>query len=141
MPTDNALQAARASRDLACQTWLRLNALIGFKRIRRQDVSDEVRLRSRANRRCAFFTQLVLEIQAAEEVVAAPEPEEIQQAAALVQKVKDISLADAATSAGFDLFTRALDSANALNRNISMTKGEPPPAPSEDGGDGEAQPT
>lgn len=127
MATVNALQAARAARDLSCQTWLRLNALIGFKRIRRQDVSDEVRLRSRANRRCAVFTQLVLELQAAEEVTSAPETGEIQQAAALVQKVKDISLEDAATSAGIDLFTRALDSANALNRSISMTPGEPPP--------------
>jgi len=133
MPQASALQAATAAKNLACETWMKLNALIGFKRIRRQDVSDEVRLRSRANRRCALFSQVVLELQAAAEVVSAPATEDIEQATAMVQQVKDIALADAATSAGLDLFTKALDTANALNRGITTAPAEPEPPETEAG--------
>ena len=118
MSKKNALKVISAAEEVCHQTWLKLNDVIALKKVLGEDVSQSVRLRTRALRRQQTFTQIKSSIQAASVVVRAPTPEEIATVQALLAKVKNISVQDAAAKAGLKLIADAFDTLNSSTRGV-----------------------
>ena len=114
----DALKTISAAEEVCHQTWLKLNDVIALKRVLGEDVSQSVRLRTRALRRQQTFNQIKNEIQAASVVVRAPTPAEIAAVQALLAKVNQISVQDAAATAGLKLIADAFDTLNSSTRRV-----------------------
>ena len=114
----DALKAISAAEEVCRQTWSKLNDAIAYRRVRRRDVSQYVRLRTRALRRQQTFTQIKNDIQAASVVVRAPTPAEIAAVQALLAKVKQISVQDAARKAGLKLLTDTFGTLNSSTKGV-----------------------
>ncbi len=116
-----AMDAVGAAREVHEEAWIKLGKVMARKRLLGEDVSDENRLRARASQRITFYNRLLLELEAAASVVAAPSVEEIAETRALVQKVQGIAVADAMTSAGLQLIADALETASGPLGKIEKT--------------------
>ncbi len=117
----DALEAISAAEEVCNQTLLKLNGVVELQRELGEDVSQSVRLRTRALQRKQTFTQIRLELEAADVVVRAPTPEEIAAVKELLAKVKQISVEDAAGAAGLKLIADTFDTLDSNTRDVKAS--------------------
>ncbi len=117
----NALDGINAAIEVHEEAWSRLGKAIALMRVVGGDPADANRLRARASQRVTFYNRLFHEVQAAATVVSAPTVQQIQATRELVGKVENVAVADAATQAGLQLISDALEQAAGTARAVDFT--------------------
>ena len=116
---NRAVRAAEVALAVHEETWKRLGQVIARKKLTGRDTRREMRLRTRAARNIFRYESLLAELNAASSVVSAPTVAEITEGRQLLQKVKSITVADAAVRAGFDVLKGALDKTRDLASGVN----------------------
>ena len=107
------MDLAAAKRDVFQATHEKLSRVIAKKTLQGKKRTQETRLRARASRRILHFSMLLLEFEAARQIVDPPTAAQVRQVRDLVATVRDMAVREAATRAGLKKITSAMDEANA----------------------------
>jgi hypothetical protein len=105
---NRAVQAVEVALAVHEATWKKLGQVIARKKLTGRRTTKEMRLRTRASRNIFRYESLLAELKAASSVVSAPTVAEITEGRQLLQKVKNITVADAAVRPGLDVLVAAL---------------------------------
>ena len=116
-----AMDAVGVARSVHEEAWTKLGKVIAQKLVDGKSTDQESRLRTRASRQITRYNRRLLELKAAASIVAAPTAARIKEVRALIAKVRDLAVKDAAMKAGFKTLKDALNSARDLAKEAKAS--------------------
>jgi hypothetical protein len=118
MPKENAMDALEATRDTHQAAWTKLGKVIAKKRFLGKNYAKEQRLKTRVSAKIGRYNSQLLELQAAETVIAAPSVSEVREVRRQLKLVKELAIKDALLASGLKLINTALSTSSKIAGNI-----------------------